>query len=146
MWVWAIGYSSYSMPSETASGNFWFNFFFFFQRKNIFHFQNEWKFPIWSSPSFFVLYTPIACVGIHVQVFFFLPTTCLLYFLWRCFGSCESVMSSVTLRCFLSKWITDMTRFLSLWRSLHAAGNMFSPESNLQMKILWWNPVILNIC
>lgn len=70
MWIWAIGYSS--EPWETASGNFWCLVCFFLQIKKKSLSFSKWKCPTWSSPSFFfVLYTPVACVGKDVQVFYF---------------------------------------------------------------------------
>lgn len=119
MWVWAVSCSSW----ETASGSFGL---YFFQRKNIFHFQNDWKFPLGSSHFFFFLYTPVVCVGKHIQVYFYfaynlfaLFSVMVLWWLWVCWVFCNpatirflSLCVGVLLQgmCFLTK-VTFQWRF-----------------------------------
>lgn len=138
MWVWAVSYSSW----ETASGSFGL---LFFSKKKYLLFSKWLEIPyrklsFFFFPFFFlILYTPVVCVGKnkHSSIFiiFCLQLVCSVF--------CDGALVVVSLLCSLQP-CHDQTS-VSLCRS-SPAGNMFPHKSNLPMKILWWNPVICNIC
>lgn len=126
MWVWAVSYSSW----ETASGSF--GFYFFFSKKKYLSFSKWLEIPYRKLPIFFffVLYTPVVCVGKHIQVFllvclvffaynlFALFSVTVLWWLWVCWVLCNPAMIRFSSICagVLLQGICFLTKVTFQWR------------------------------